>query len=142
MMNSIALGLLILNISFLVSFQPPDKEVKKIYISINGKDSNDGSFQKPYASFEAAQQAVRNIKRSGYAGSIEVIVRAGTYYLPQTIEFTAEDSGTKSAHDHLESSNRRKGYSEWRKTNCRNLEEGKGWDLVCCYARCERLEKK
>ena len=51
MMNRIALGLLMLNISFLVSFHPPDKEVKKIYISLNGKDSNDGSFQKPYASF-------------------------------------------------------------------------------------------
>jgi hypothetical protein len=97
MMKSIVLGLFILTIGFLFSFQLPDKGLRKIYISLKGKDTNDGTLEKPFASFEAAQQAVRMAKQSGYTGSIEVIVRGGTYYLPQTIEFTAEDSGTKSA---------------------------------------------
>jgi hypothetical protein len=96
-MKRILLGLFILTICFLFSFQLPDKGVRKIYISLKGKDTNDGSLEKPFASFEAAQQAVRMTKQSGFKGSIEVIVRGGTYYLPQTIEFSAEDSGTKSA---------------------------------------------
>ena len=96
-MKRIALGLFILTIGFLVSFKFPNKEVKKIYISLKGNDTNDGTIEKPFASFEAAQQAVRIAKNNGYVGSIEVVVRGGTYYIPQTIEFTAEDSGTKSA---------------------------------------------
>ena len=95
--RKIVFGLFFLVISFLLSFQLPDKEVKKFYVAFQGKDSNDGSFQKPLASFEAAQQAVRVTKQSGFKGTIEVIVRAGTYYFAETIEFTAEDSGTKLA---------------------------------------------
>lgn len=68
-----------------------------MYVAINGKDTNDGSFGRPFASLEAAQRAVRTLKKSGFASSIEIIVRAGTYYLPQTLEFTAEDSGAKAA---------------------------------------------
>lgn len=97
MVKKIVFGLFSLGICFLLSFQLPDKEVKKIYVALQGKDSNDGSFQKPLASLEAAQQAVRVAKQSGFKGSIEVIVRGGTYFLEETLEFTAEDSGTKSA---------------------------------------------
>ena len=87
-------GLLTFCMIFLLSFQLPDKEIKKIYVALQGKDSNDGSIQKPLASFEAAQNAVRLVKQSGFKGSIEVIVRGGTYYFAEKIEFTAEDSGT------------------------------------------------
>ena len=95
--RKIVFGLFFLGISFLLSFQLPDKEVRKIYVALQGKDSNDGSFQKPFATFEAAQQAVRLVKKSGFKGSIEVIVQGGTYYFAETIEFTAEDSGTKAS---------------------------------------------
>jgi len=97
MANRIVFGLLTFCMIFLLSFQLPDKETKKIYVALQGKDSNDASIQKPLASFEAAQNAVRLVKQSGFKGSIEVIVRGGTYYFAETIEFTAEDSGTKSA---------------------------------------------
>ena len=97
MVKKIVFALFSLGICFLMSFQIPEKEVKKFYVALQGKDSNDGSFQKPLASLEAAQQAVRVAKQSGFKGSIEVIVRGGTYFLAETIEFTAEDSGTKSA---------------------------------------------
>lgn len=96
-MKRLATGLFVLAIGFSFSFQLPDKGVRKIYISLKGKDNNDGTLEKPFASFEAAQQAVRMAKQAGHKGSIEVIVRGGTYYLPQTIEFYAEDSGTTSA---------------------------------------------
>lgn len=89
--------LIAVNMSLLLSFQFLETGVKKIHVAVNGKDSNDGSFTKPLGSFEAAQQAVRAAKKSGIKTSIEVIVHGGTYYLPQTIEFTAEDSGTISA---------------------------------------------
>lgn len=95
MLRKNVFGLLAFNMIFLLSFQLPDKETKKIYVALQGKDSNDGSIQKPLASFEAAQKAVRVVKQSGFKGSIEVIVRGGTYYFSETIEFTAEDSGTK-----------------------------------------------
>jgi len=97
MLRKNVFGLLAFSMIFLLSFQLPDKETKKIYVALQGKDSNDGSLQKPLASFEAAQKVVRAAKQSGFKGSIEVIVRGGTYYFPQTIEFNAEDSGTKSA---------------------------------------------
>jgi hypothetical protein len=97
MANRIVFGLLTFCMIFLLSFQLPDKETKKIYVALQGKDSNDGSIQKPLASFEAAQNAVRLVKQSGFKGSIEVIVRGGTYYFAETIEFTAEDSGTKNS---------------------------------------------
>jgi len=97
MPNRIVFGLLTFCMIFLLSFQLPDKETKKIYVALHGKDSNDGSIQKPLASFEAAQNAVRLVKQSGFKGSIEVIVRGGTYYFAETIEFTAEDSGTKNS---------------------------------------------
>ncbi len=87
----------IFGIALLFSFQLPEKQAKKIYIAVNGKDTNDGSVGRPLASLEAAQQAVRAVKRSGFASSIEIIIRGGTYYLPETIEFSAEDSGTKAA---------------------------------------------
>ena len=97
MANRIVFGLLTFCMIFLLSFQLPDKETKKIYVALQGKDSNDGSIQKPLASFEAAQNAVRLVKQSGFKGSIEVIVRGGTYYFAETIEFTAKDSGTKDS---------------------------------------------
>ncbi|MFN5022037.1 MAG: right-handed parallel beta-helix repeat-containing protein, partial [bacterium] len=97
MVKKIVFGLFSLGMCFLLSFQLPDKDVKKIYVAPQGKDSNDGSLQKPLASLETAQQAVRVAKQSGFKGSIEVIVRGGTYFLEETLEFTAEDSGTKSA---------------------------------------------
>ncbi|MEY4660117.1 MAG: hypothetical protein RLZZ42_69, partial [Bacteroidota bacterium] len=97
MLRAIVDRSLIFGVALLLSFQLHEKEVKKIYVTVKGNDSNDGSVGRPLASLEAAKQAVRALKRSGFASSIEVIVRGGIYYLPETLEFTTEDSGTKSA---------------------------------------------
>ena len=90
-------GLATLVLLFLLSFQFPENKVKRFYIAVNGKDSNNGSVDQPFATLEAAQSAVRAAKKNGTITPIEVVVRGGTYYLKQTIEFTPEDSGTISA---------------------------------------------
>jgi hypothetical protein len=60
------------------------------YVSPAGSDANPGTLDKPFASLQRAQQAVRQ-----KAGT--VVLRGGTYYLPETLVFTAADSGTKTA---------------------------------------------
>lgn len=81
----------------LLSFNAPVDGVQRFYISVNGNDSNNGSVDHPFATIEKAQIAVRIAKKNLSNTPIEVVIRKGTYYLPNTIEFTPEDSGTKTA---------------------------------------------
>ncbi|MBU3743086.1 MAG: hypothetical protein FGM61_00875 [Sediminibacterium sp.] len=69
----------------------------QIYISKKGSDANNGSISAPLASLTAAQKAVRAARKNYPAASVEVIIKAGVYYLEQTIEFTPEDGGTPNA---------------------------------------------
>ena len=70
-------------------------EPVKFYISMNGNDSSKGTLDRPFATLDAAQNAVRDAKKSEVNRPIEVIIREGVYYLQQTLEFKPEDSGTK-----------------------------------------------
>ena len=63
-----------------------------IYVSPTGRDSNSGAKARPLASIAAAQRLARSRKS---AGAVTVWLRGGTYYLPQTLVFSPEDSGTK-----------------------------------------------
>jgi hypothetical protein len=65
-----------------------------IYASPFGRDSNPGTKARPVASLEAAQKLARSQKA---LGKVTVRLRGGTYYLPETLIFTPEDSGTKKA---------------------------------------------
>jgi hypothetical protein len=60
------------------------------YVSPVGDDANAGTLEKPFATLQRAQRAARQ-KQGG------VFLRGGTYYLPETLVFTAQDSGTKDA---------------------------------------------
>jgi hypothetical protein len=60
------------------------------FIAPAGHDANPGTLEKPFASLQRAQQAVR--QKPG-----PVFLRGGTYYLPETLVFSARDSGTKDA---------------------------------------------
>ena len=62
-----------------------------IYVSPSGNDSNSGTKASPLASLAAARNTARK-----YAGKelVTVHVADGTYYLPETLVFTPEDSGT------------------------------------------------
>jgi hypothetical protein len=64
------------------------------FVATNGNDTNPGTLAKPFATLQRAQQAAR--KAAGRA-AVTVFVREGTHYLPETLIFTAEDSGTKTA---------------------------------------------
>src|SRR5258708_21845740 len=60
------------------------------YVSTTGRDGNPGTLEKPFASIQRAQQAVR--QKPG-----PVWLRGGTYYLPEKLLFSAKDSGSKAA---------------------------------------------
>jgi hypothetical protein len=60
------------------------------FVAPAGDDANPGTLEKPFASLQRAQLAVR--QKPGV-----VFLRGGTYYLPETLVFTVQDSGTKDA---------------------------------------------
>ena len=60
------------------------------YVAPAGDDANAGTLARPFASLQRAQAAVRQKPGAVY-------LRGGTYYLPATLVFTAQDSGTQDA---------------------------------------------
>src|SRR5258706_507990 len=60
------------------------------YVAPTGSDGNAGTLEKPFATIQHAQQMVRQKPGS-------VVLRGGTYYLPQKLVFNAEDSGSQAA---------------------------------------------
>ncbi len=65
------------------------------YVSPDGNDSNDGSVKKPFATFAAAQKAVRSVN-SSMQGNIYIVFREGTY--TEEISLYQSDSG-KNGYD-------------------------------------------
>ena len=68
----------------------------ELHVSPAGADANPGTKELPLHSLAAARKAVRSLK-AGAAGPVTVLLHGGTYYLPETLVFTAEDSGTEKA---------------------------------------------
>jgi hypothetical protein len=60
------------------------------FVSPSGNDASPGTLKEPFFTLQRAQQAARQ-KRGN------IFLRGGTYYLPETLVLTAEDSGTKDA---------------------------------------------
>ena len=70
----------------------------EFHVAINGSDHNPGTKERPFATITRARDAVRELKQRGpLAGSVEVIIHGGTYFLPETIFLTPQDSGTANA---------------------------------------------
>ena len=67
-----------------------------IFVSPNGDDGNPGTALEPLRTFRAAQLAAREVKKQR-SSELSVYFRAGTYYLPETVVFTPEDSGAPEA---------------------------------------------
>jgi hypothetical protein len=63
------------------------------YVSPSGSDTNDGSSDHPFATLQAAQDAVRLIN-SNMTGDIIVNISSGNYYVNNPISFDERDSGT------------------------------------------------
>ena len=66
------------------------------YVAPDGSDRNPGTTEQPLASLAGARDALRETELLGRE-SLEVIFRAGVYELPETVVFTAADSGTPTA---------------------------------------------
>jgi len=66
------------------------------YIATDGRDANPGTKQQPFATITHARDTVRQLRKTGQI-PVTVYLRAGTYYLPETVVFTSQDSGTPDA---------------------------------------------
>lgn len=64
-----------------------------LYVATNGSDSNPGTLAQPFLTLAKAQTQVRTLLPSA-TGPINVWVRAGTYYLGNTLTFGPSDSGS------------------------------------------------
>jgi len=65
-----------------------------LHLSPAGNDANPGMAAQPLTTLAAAQRAARSAVGKK---PVTVWVHAGTYYLPDTLRFTTEDSGTAEA---------------------------------------------
>ncbi len=63
-----------------------------LYVSPDGNDTAPGTREKPVATIGRAQALAREVRKAGKP--VAVILRGGTYYLPGTLVFAPEDSGT------------------------------------------------
>ena len=64
------------------------------YLSPTGNDTSPGTLARPFATLAQAREAVRVAKAQPGAGAIRVVLRGGTYYLPEPLVLTPADSGT------------------------------------------------
>ncbi len=79
---------------------PPPTSVT-FYVALNGNDTWSGTLaapnaagtDSPFATFDHARAAVQSLNKNGLT-QVTVLLRAGTYYQQQTLQFTAADSGT------------------------------------------------
>lgn len=75
-----------------------------LYVATNGADTNPGTRSKPFATFERARDAARQLRRTVLTSPINVWVRGGDYLRTNALELTAADSGpsptTWSAYQH------------------------------------------
>ncbi|MBL9137103.1 MAG: right-handed parallel beta-helix repeat-containing protein [Verrucomicrobiales bacterium] len=69
------------------------------FVAPNGSDSHPGTADRPFATFEAAREAVRAAKRDGPlpVGGLTVWIKPGDYVRTSTLELTAADSGLPGA---------------------------------------------
>ncbi|MEK7535309.1 MAG: hypothetical protein AAB563_02825, partial [Patescibacteria group bacterium] len=89
----LALVLTILGINYQAS---SDQEIK-VYVATNGNDSNDGSIDHPYLTFDKARLRARQIKAANPSTPISIVARGGTYYMTTPLNLTAADSGSAGA---------------------------------------------
>ena len=67
----------------------------EIHVGVNGSDEGAGTKERPFGTITRARDSVRELKRQRtFDESVEVVFHGGTYFLPETVLLTAEDSGT------------------------------------------------
>src|SRR5262245_46846413 len=64
-------------------------------VATDGSDDNPGTAARPFTTLARARDAVRKLTAGGPPkADVIVLVRGGTYALPETLVFGPEDSGT------------------------------------------------
>ncbi|MFV0366386.1 MAG: right-handed parallel beta-helix repeat-containing protein [Mangrovibacterium sp.] len=84
----------------LVALAIPSMAAADIWVSPKGKDSNDGTKEKPYASLNMAVRKARELRRlhdDAIADGINIIMQGGTYELYEPLQIRPEDSGTATS---------------------------------------------
>ena len=69
-------------------------DAAEFFVAPNGADANPGTIEQPFAMLQRAQKAARQALPPR---AVTISLRAGTYYLPETLILAADDSGTKAA---------------------------------------------
>lgn len=69
---------------------PTDGE-NEIYVSPEGDDKGDGSFEKPLLTLREAQKRVRKLIKEKTASNIAVVLRGGDYFIDTPLELTEQD---------------------------------------------------
>ena len=69
------------------------KPALRLYVAPNGKDTNSGTRDQPFATLAHARDAVRAL-RPRPPGGVLVTLRGGEYRMPESFALTAEDGGT------------------------------------------------
>ena len=67
----------------------------EFYVSPDGNDGNPGTKDRPFASPVAARDAVRKCVAAGLKENVKVLLKGGTYYLPEGLALGPQDSGTE-----------------------------------------------
>lgn len=65
------------------------------YVSPRGKDSNAGTFEKPFATLQRARETIRANKKRDKEGPYTVCIREGHYFLHSSLVFDSLDGGTR-----------------------------------------------
>lgn len=73
---------------------PNTSTTADFYVATNGNDSWPGTLAEPFKTVNRARIAVEALKTHVSGRTITVLIRGGAYYLPSTLAFKAEDSGT------------------------------------------------
>ncbi len=68
----------------------------EFYVSPQGKDTNPGTLERPFATLEKARNAVREVLKMEKKVPITVLFRQGTYLLKKSFELNNADSGNAS----------------------------------------------
>ena len=83
-------------LSFIFTFgcAMPSSSKVVFAVSPDGRDDGPGTLDRPFATIQRARVAIRSQIAAGLNRNICVVIRGGTYYLPEGITFGPEDSGT------------------------------------------------
>ena len=66
------------------------------YVSGQGKDTNPGTLEKPFATPERARNAVREELKRNKSETFTVLFRQGSYMLTRSLELGISDSGNET----------------------------------------------